>query len=490
MSRRSDNVSEGRYKGERTRPVHPEDASSVMPHVPDESIPEPIAADGRQVDAVRTHKEPKHRGARRAGIVVAVVVVLAAIIAAAAYISYQMGMWGDVDLPDVVGMSQAKAEETLTDAGFEVVAKHEKSDDGYGSVISMDPKGGQPIRHGSTVNLAVGEERIVPDVVGMKPDAARQALEQEGAVGEIAIEYRVSLDAAEDTVIGIEPEAGAVFKSTDAFTLYVARALKVPNVKGMQQDEAVAAIEELGLSAQVEWRESSEAYPTVLETDPLQGTRVEEGSTVTVYVANGGPENKWHLTGYFQAPSSADAEYLWWQQWELQHSESSDGWISLELWRNGNRDLFFGSDPWEFAAPDWLDPYSAESALANGDSFDGVRMNFSDLSEGTADEKTVQRYMDMCGFDNPQDTCTDKDISLPNKRAFDSGGVTRVCTYGVTDGYTWVILLKSTNDGAVDVSLVAMDDAAAARLTADGGSVCDMFMYRDAYPYGEDGEAA
>ena len=488
MNTQDDKNLQRRFKGERTQPVRPEDAKSVMHYVSENSIPDPIAADGQQVTAVQTHSASKHRGARRAGIAIGVIFILAAIVAAGAFISYQMGMWGDVELPDVVGMDEAKATAVLSDAGFNVESSREKSDDGYGVVVKMDPAGGQEIRHGSSVGIVIGEERIVPDVVGMKPDEARDALEKEGAAGEISIEYRVSLDADEDTVMEIDPAPGAVFKSTDGFTLYVARALKVPDVKGMQQDEACAAIEALGLTTQVEWRESSEMYPTVLETDPLPGTRMEEGATVTVYVANGGPQDRWHLTEYLQSASSTVSDYLWWQQWELRYSEAYDGWIALEMWRNGSQDLFFGSDPWALSAPDWVDPYSAESALAYGASFDGVRMNFSDLSEGAADERTVQRYMDMCGFDNPQDTCTDKDISLPNKRQFDSGGITRVCTYGITDGCTWVILLKSTNDGAVDVSLVAMDDDAAARLTADGGSVCDMFMYRDAYPYGGDDE--
>ena len=477
-----------RYGRERTRPVRPGDAAPVMPHVSREAVPAPIADEGEQVNAVRTRKAPRHRGARTVGIVIAVVVVLAAIGGAAAFISYQMGAWGDVEVPDVMGMDAAKATAALEDAGFEAEAFDQKSDGGYGTVVSMDPSAGESVRHGSSVRIGIGTQRLLPDVVGMKPEAARQALAQAGATGEIAVEYRISLDAEEDTIVSMEPEAGSVFRSSDPITLYVARALKVPDVKGMQQDEACAAIEELGLQTQVEWRESSQEYPTVLETDPLPGTRVDEGATVTVYVANGGPEDRWHMIDYMQSSPSTDAEYLSWQNWEFQFSEASGGMIGTELWQNGNQDLFFGSDPWAFATRDWWDSSSEESALAAGAGFHSVRMNFSDLSDGAADEKTVRRYMDICGFDNPQDTCTDGDISLPSKRKFDSGGIARVCTYGVTDGCTWVILLKSANDGAVDVSLVAMDDDAVARLTADGGSVCDMFMYRDAYPNGQDDE--
>ena len=474
---------------ESVKPVSPADAAPVMPQIPSAQVPDHIEDTASSVMPIETHTASKHRAAKAIGIIIGIIVALGVIGGAAAYITYQMGFWGDVEVPDVMGLNESQATKRLADAGFLAESHEEKVDEGYGTVTSMEPKAGQAARHDSVVMIGIGQQRIMPDVIGLKPDEAKNMLVAEGSKVEPTIEYRVSVDQDEDTILESYPEAGTTIKSTDEITLYVARSLKVPDVTGMQQEEACAAIEELGLATQVEWRESSELYPTVLETSPLPGTRVEDGSTVTVYVANGGPEDMWHLIGYHESSSWTDAEYLDWQQWSFQYSDSYEGYINTELWSNGNYDLFFGADPWTFGMYGSWEYEPSESALYYDAAFDSVRMNFTDLSDGTADEKTVQRYMELCGFDNPQDTCTDADIALPDKKTFDSAGVSRVCTYGVTDGCTWVILLKSANDGAVETSICVMNDAAVARLTAAGGSVCDMFMFRDAYPNGLEDDA-
>ena len=475
-------IPRGAAAGEESQPVRPEDAGAVMPHVSENDVPTDIGVESAPVVAVTTHQTPKHRGARIFGIIIGVIVVLAVMAAGGAYITYQMGLWGDVAVPDVVGMTADEAQASLEEAGFKMESFEEKVDDGYGCVSSMDPQAGTEVRHGSTVTVGIGIQRTMPDVVGMKPDQAKELIHAEGPGTKVKIIREVSVDIPEDTIISTEPEAGSAFKSTQKVKLHVAQALKVPDVKGMQQDEAVATIEELGLTTQVEWRESAENYPTVLETDPLPGTKVEEGSSVTVYVANGGPQDRWHMTEYLQSDPAVVARYLEWQGWQFAYSNAADGVIYSEMWRTDQDAIVFGSEPWNPMSETWWEYGYTESALAAGSSFAGVRMDVTDLSEDAVNEKTVQKYMGICGFDNPQDTCTNKDISLPNKKKFDSGGVSRVCTYGVTGGVTWAILLKGNNDGSVKISLMAMNDAAVQRLTADGGSVCDMIMYRDAYP--------
>jgi len=74
-------------------------------------------------------------------------------------ISVSTGHAVQAAVPDVTGMTQAKAEKTLTDAGFLVnvvdVPTSDHRQDGI--VIDQDPKGGAQADHGSTVSIAVGK---------------------------------------------------------------------------------------------------------------------------------------------------------------------------------------------------------------------------------------------------------------------------------------------------------------------------------------------
>ncbi|KFN93753.1 serine/threonine protein kinase [Tetragenococcus muriaticus PMC-11-5] len=71
-----------------------------------------------------------------------------------------------VEVPDVEGDSEAEAEESLTDAGFEVETEEEFDDTvEEGNVIRTDPSGGSTEDRGSTVNMVVsqGEEEEEPE---------------------------------------------------------------------------------------------------------------------------------------------------------------------------------------------------------------------------------------------------------------------------------------------------------------------------------------
>jgi serine/threonine-protein kinase len=64
----------------------------------------------------------------------------------------------NVDVPNVVGMSEEAAKQTLADAGFEVSVKDEIVADpsDVGVVINQTPDGGEQAPQGSTVTITVG----------------------------------------------------------------------------------------------------------------------------------------------------------------------------------------------------------------------------------------------------------------------------------------------------------------------------------------------
>jgi serine/threonine-protein kinase len=60
-----------------------------------------------------------------------------------------------VDIPDVVGSTQAEAVQTLGEAGFVVVIAQETSPTPAGEVVSQSPTGGVIAKSGSTVTISV-----------------------------------------------------------------------------------------------------------------------------------------------------------------------------------------------------------------------------------------------------------------------------------------------------------------------------------------------
>ena len=91
----------------------------------------------------------------------------------------------DVTVPDVTGMTAAKAEAALTDAGFKTgkVTQVQSTAGPQGTVVSQSPAGGEKAAKGSAVDLEVAGKPTptatpvaVPDVVGSSQAAAESQL--------------------------------------------------------------------------------------------------------------------------------------------------------------------------------------------------------------------------------------------------------------------------------------------------------------------------
>jgi serine/threonine-protein kinase len=89
-----------------------------------------------------------------------------------------------ITVPDVVGSTREDAERTLQDAGFQVSASEEESDDQEpGTVLRQDPAAGERIPNGRTVSIVVATAPAdvpVPGVIDATEEDAVQALEEAG----------------------------------------------------------------------------------------------------------------------------------------------------------------------------------------------------------------------------------------------------------------------------------------------------------------------
>lgn len=86
-----------------------------------------------------------------------------------------------VEVPGVIGLSEADAVDAVEDAGLTPEVVTEPSEEEEGSVIAQDPEEGAEAREGDTVRIVVAEEQQfeMPDVRGEDADAAEDFLEEE-----------------------------------------------------------------------------------------------------------------------------------------------------------------------------------------------------------------------------------------------------------------------------------------------------------------------
>lgn len=135
---------------------------------------------------------------------------------------------GPVEVPNVVGMTETAAKTALTNAGFKVVVTTENSETvTAGLVISSDPEGGTTATYGSDVTIVVSSGPVV-----------------------------------------VNPT--------------------VPNVVGMLENDAKAELTALGYKVEVITASSDTVESgKVISSNPIAGTELAVGSTVTITVSTG-----------------------------------------------------------------------------------------------------------------------------------------------------------------------------------------------------------
>jgi serine/threonine-protein kinase len=204
-----------------------------------------------------------------------------------------------IEVPDVTGRAERDALLQLSEAGFTPdQIRVERKPDGEileGFVIETDPPAGQFVAEGSVVTVFISEgavPTVVPDMTGLDPEDALEQLEDLGFVVEFGEPVEVELDDPDDgRVVEQDPEAGVLAEFGSTVTLRVGQApgpVEVPELVGLEVDEARAAVESAGLVFVVEEQTVEVGDPldgTVVDQDPEAGTEVAPDTEITVTVA-------------------------------------------------------------------------------------------------------------------------------------------------------------------------------------------------------------
>jgi beta-lactam-binding protein with PASTA domain len=206
---------------------------------------------------------------------------------------------GQVQVPQVEGLSLQKASSALQKAGLFADSSSQSSDTvPKGQVISADPSEGSLVQKGSHVRLEVssGPEQVkVPGVVGKDSSTAHSDLQQAGL--KFTDEQQFSDTVPEGNVISQSPVAGDEVDKGSEVVLTISKGpdlAEVPGVTGLTEAEATGQIQDAGLKVQSKPLNVSDQAQNglVVRQRPQPGTQLKKGRTVVIYIGN------------FQAPSS------------------------------------------------------------------------------------------------------------------------------------------------------------------------------------------
>ncbi len=198
-----------------------------------------------------------------------------------------------VEVPEVVGLTEADARSLLGDAGFRDIRPEPVFDPDAeaGEVVAQNPAAGDEAPLSATITLQISqgaEERPVPELAGRTATEAEGILAQQGF--EVAQALENSTIVPQGTVIRTNPSVGTVLEVGETVTLVVSAGREqviVPNVVEKTED---TARQELGLAG-FEIEVTDQPLPAgspddgrVLAQSPGGGQRADVGSTVTITV--------------------------------------------------------------------------------------------------------------------------------------------------------------------------------------------------------------
>lgn len=196
-----------------------------------------------------------------------------------------------VQVPNVIGMSEEEAINTLNNKMFIVEVQYRSGDDSNsGKVIAQSISSGQSADYGEQVviTVATGEKlQKSISVMGMSEDAAVQKLVDAGFNVEVNKIYSVKTVGS---VIGQNPSGGSMLRTGSNIVLTVSKGIErvvVPGVVGESSGAATQALKNKGFSVSIEKQYSSTAKGVVIHQYPESGKKVEKGSNVQIVVSLG-----------------------------------------------------------------------------------------------------------------------------------------------------------------------------------------------------------
>lgn len=202
-----------------------------------------------------------------------------------------------VIVPDLKGWDYNNAVGKYGDK-LNFVKKSSYSDSVSKGIIIYNARVGETVAKGTTIEVTVSlgpkggtTSAAVPNVIGKSYSDAEKAVKAAGYKVNKKEEYSSSV--AKGKVISTDPKAGTTLAAGKSVTVTVSKGKKntkvtIPSVEGADYSTAKSRLTKVGLKVKrKDVYDDMYSKGTATRTDPKEGTKVEAGSTVTVYVSKG-----------------------------------------------------------------------------------------------------------------------------------------------------------------------------------------------------------
>jgi len=262
-------------------PVPPPPATTVVapPAPPEDYVEEDSGYD-------------RGRGGPRTSVLILLALLIVALIAGA-WLALRSDLFESapeqVQVPNLIGMTEDEARAAIGDAGLSVDAPDFRPDEEApaGEVIDQEPNRDQYVDPETAVHLTISSgkpEVEVPFIVGKTQDEARNLLRD----AKLAPEF-VSQDSDEPQgqVLETSPPPGEMVEQNTTVTVTISKGPKlVPPVVGLNRSEAIQQIVEAGFQYDIRADpESTEPRGTVTDQLPPGGEPHDQGTVVTLFVS-------------------------------------------------------------------------------------------------------------------------------------------------------------------------------------------------------------
>ena len=229
------------------------------------------------------------------------------------------------EVPQIVGETTTSAEDSLKEAGlvYEETGREFSDDIDRNCIKSQAVQPGEKVKKGTTIQVVVSRGAAIkaPDLKGKSKKKAKTELEKKKlslAVGK----KKYSDTVKKGAVISQKPKAGTECEEGTVITVVLSKGIeqvKVPDVIGMSQEDAVAAIEKAKLQANVVSEYSSSvASGNICAQSVEANEKIDKNSTVTISVSIGARPTYHSSGGSSKKKSSGGGK-----------KKSNDGWADM-----------------------------------------------------------------------------------------------------------------------------------------------------------------
>lgn len=204
-----------------------------------------------------------------------------------------------VTVPEVLGMTENAGQKKLNgmDLGFDVVGREASDQYAEGQIMKQSVDAGTKVDKHTTIEVVISTGKsiktvAIPDVLGLDEDKGKKAVDDANLVS--SIDYKFDSSVEEGKIISTDPAAGTTVNEGTKVTIYVSKGsekVKVPDVVGKSSSDAQSTIIGQGLLVSVtEDYSDTVEKGKVISTNPVSGTKVDKGATISIVVSLGPKE--------------------------------------------------------------------------------------------------------------------------------------------------------------------------------------------------------